>query len=172
MTKTQEQCYDIIDRLHLEKVNGKPREEIAKQIEKALVSLNLSYVLADVVDYLMMDCESTMRELSVEYEDPAKTYFKEMKKLAGATRKWAQRATRDINLHEDAEMYQGEVDWWYNMVRLLEDRTGDNVIKTKQVLQWLLTMPSEMNLFKIKMSDFKRSLYDIPDDDRQTETSG
>ena len=61
MTKTQEQCYDIIDRLHLEKVNGKPREEIAKQIEKALVSLNLSYVLADVVDYLMMDCESTMR---------------------------------------------------------------------------------------------------------------
>ena len=156
MTKTQEQCYDIIDRLHLEKVNGKPREELCKQIEKALVSLNLSYVLADVVDYLMMDCESTMRELSVEYEDPAKTYFKEMKKLAGATRKWAQRGTRDINRHEDADQYAGEVDWWYNMVRMLEDRTGEDELKTKQVLDWISTMPSVMDLFKIRKKDFQR----------------
>ena len=78
MTKTQEQCYGIIDHFKLDQVTGKTRDELCKQIEKALVSLNLSYVLADVVDTLMLDCESIMRELSVEYEDPAKSYFKEM----------------------------------------------------------------------------------------------
>ena len=155
MTKTQEQCYMIIDHYHLDQVTGKTRDEIAKHIEKALVSLNIAYVLADVIDWLMLDCESMMREMMVEYEDPGKTYFKEMKKLAGATRKWAQRATRDINLHEDAEMYQGEVDWWYNMVRLLEDRTGEDQLKTKQVLDWICTMPSVMNVFNVKKRDFK-----------------
>ena len=156
MTKTQEQCYEIIDHYHLDQVNGKPREEIAKQIEKALVSLNLSYVLADVVDWLMLDCESTLREMMVEYEDPAKNYFKEMKKLAGATRKWAQRGTHDINRDKEAEQYQGEVDWWYNMVRMLEDRTGEDELKTKQVLDWISTMPSVMDLFKIRKKDFQR----------------
>ena len=156
MTKTQEQCYEIIDHYHLDQVNGKPREEIAKQIEKALVSLNLSYVLADVVDWLMLDCESMLRELMVEYQDPAKNYFKEMKKLAGATRKWAQRGTHDINRDKEAEQYQGEVDWWYNMVRMLEDRTGEDELKTKQVLDWISTMPSVMDLFKIRKKDFQR----------------
>ena len=156
MTKTQEQCYGIIDRFKLDEVTGKTRDELCKQIEKALVSLNLSYVLADVVDTLMLDCESVMRELSVEYEDPAKSYFKEMKKLAGATRKWAQRGTRDINRHEDADQYAGEVDWWYNMIRLLEDRTGEDQLKTKQVLDWICTMPSVMDLFNVKKRDFKR----------------
>ena len=156
MTKTLEQCYGIIDRFKLDEVTGKTRDELCKQIEKALVSLNLSYVLADVVDTLMLDCESVMRELSVEYEDPAKSYFKEMKKLAGATRKWAQRGTRDINRHEDADQYAGEVDWWYNMVRMLEDRTGEDELKTKQVLDWISTMPSVMDLFKIRKKDFQR----------------
>ena len=78
-----------------------------------------------------------------------------MKKLAGACRKWAQRATRDINLHEDAEMYQGEVDWWYNIIRLIEDRTGEDQLKTKQVLDWICTMPSVMNVFNVKKRDFK-----------------
>ena len=78
-----------------------------------------------------------------------------MKKLAGACRKWAQRGTRDINRHEDADQYAGEVDWWYNMVRMLEDRTGEDELKTKQVLDWISTMPSVMDLFKVKKRDFK-----------------
>ena len=45
MTKTQEQCYMIIDHYHLDQVTGKTRDEIAKHIEKALVSLNIAYVL-------------------------------------------------------------------------------------------------------------------------------
>ena len=156
MNESQKQCDRIIDNFHLDTLLNKSREEIKKQVEKALVSLNLAYVMADVVDSLMLDCESILRGLSVEYEDPAKTYFKEMKKLAGATRKWAQRGTRDINRDEDADQYAGEVDWWYNMVRMLEDRTGEDELKTKQVLDWISTMPSVMDLFKVRKRDFQR----------------
>ena len=144
----------IIDNLRLESRTGKSREEIKQQIKKALVSLNLAYVMADLVDSLMLDCESIMRQLSVEYEDPGKTYFKEMKKLAGATRKWAMRATRDINRDRDGDDYAKDVDWWYNMVRLIADRTGEDELKTKQVIEWITTMPSVMNVFKVKKRDF------------------
>ena len=154
MTETEKNCEMIIDNLRLESRTGKSREEIKQQIKKALVSLNLAYVMADLVDSLMLDCESIMRQLSVEYEDPGKTYFKEMKKLAGATRKWAMRATRDINRDRDGDDYAKDVDWWYNMVRLIADRTGEDELKTKQVIEWISTMPSVMNVFKVKKRDF------------------
>ena len=154
MTETEKNCEMIIDNLRLESRTGKSREEIKQQIKKALVSLNLAYVMADLVDSLMLDCESIMRQLSVEYEDPGKTYFKEMKKLAGATRKWAMRATRDINRDRDGDDYAKDVDWWYNMVRLIADRTGEDELKTKQVIEWITTMPSVMNVFKVKKRDF------------------
>ena len=155
MTETEKNCEVLIDNLRLESRTGKSREEIKQQIKKALVSLNLAYVMADLVDSLMLDCESLMRQLSVEYEDPGKTYFKEMKKLAGATRKWAQRGTRDINRDLDGDDYAKDVDWWYNMVRLIADRTGEDELKTKQVLDWICTMPSVMNVFNVKKRDFK-----------------
>ena len=49
---------------------------------------------------------------------------------------------------------------WYNLIRLVEDRTGSDQLKTKQVIQWLTTMPSVMNMFNVKTLHFKRLIDD------------
>ena len=42
------------------------------------------------------------------------------------------------------------------MIRLLADRTGDDELKTLQVINWLATMPSQLNMLDVKERDFKR----------------
>jgi hypothetical protein len=42
------------------------------------------------------------------------------------------------------------------MVRLLADRTGDDELKTLQVINWLTTMPTQLSMFDVKKRDFKR----------------
>ena len=42
------------------------------------------------------------------------------------------------------------------MIRLLADRTGEDELKTNQVINWLITMPSQLNMFDVKKRDFKR----------------
>lgn len=149
--------YDaMIERLHLEKATGKPHDELRQILRRALTGLNLAYVLADVVNALMLDVEDELASIDVPYDDRDKSYFKELRKLAEATRKWANMATSGMYHHEDADDFTGECDWWYNIIRLIEDRTGSDELKTKQVLMWLTTMPSVMGLFDVKLNDFKQ----------------
>lgn len=153
---TTDQYDAMIESLHLVKATGLTHDELRLIVRRALVSLNLCYVLADVVDSLMKDVEDQLLKVKVPYDDRDRSYFKEMKKLVGASRKWAQRATRDLYHIKETDDFTGESDWWYNIIRLIEDRTGEDELKTKQVLQWLTTMPSVMGLFKVNMKDFRR----------------
>ena len=153
---TTDQYDAMIVSLHLVEATGLTHDELRMIVRRALVSLNLSYVLADVVDSLMKDVEDQLLKVKVPYDDRDRSYFKEMKKLVGASRKWAQRATRDLYHIKETDDFTGESDWWYNVIRLIEDRTGEDELKTKQVLQWLTTMPSVMGLFKVNMKDFRR----------------
>ena len=153
---TADQYDAMIESLHLVEATGLAHDELRMIVRRALVSLNLCYVLADVVDSLMKDVEDQLLKVKVPYDDRDRSYFKEMKKLVGASRKWAQRATRDLYHIKETDDFTGESDWWYNIIRLIEDRTGEDELKTKQVLQWLTTMPSVMGLFNVKMKDFRR----------------
>jgi len=155
---TADQYDAMIESLHLVEATGLTHDELRMIVRRALVSLNLCYVLADVVNSLMIDVEDEMAKVKVPYDDRDRAYFKELKKLVGASRKWALRATRGLYHHEDVEDFTGESDWWYNIIRLIEDRTGEDELKTKQVLQWLTTMPSVLGLFNVKMKDFRREL--------------
>ena len=100
--------------------------------------------IADKVKVPLM----TDRELS---------YFKELKKLANATRKWAFAITRDAR-HSDSDGDMAkESDWWYNLILMVEDRTGTDELKTKQLLEWISTMPSQLHIFEhIRAKDFVR----------------
>lgn len=153
---TVDQYDAMIESLHLVEATGLTHDELRTIVRRALIGLNLSYVLADVINSLLIDVEDELAKIRVPYDDRDRSYFKELKKLVSASRKWALRATRGLYHHQDADDFAGESDWWYNIIRLIEDRTGEDELKTKQVLQWLTTMPSVMGLFKVKMKDFRR----------------
>ena len=145
--RDRDQFDEVIDNLHLIEATGKEREELHEVVRKALVSLNLAYAMADVADYLLKDVEQLLWSVKVPYNDRDKAYFKEWKKLTCAARKWAKKITHDLYRRDDAEETADDFDWWFNMIRLIADRTGEDKLKTKQVIQWLAHMPSVMHLF-------------------------
>lgn len=148
----------IIDKLNLERATGMSREELYRNIEKAATLMDLAVCLADVVNSLMIDVTDLADKVKVPLMSERElSYFKELKKLANATRKWALSITRDARHSERDGDLATESDWWYNLILMVEDRTGTDELKTKQVIEWLSTMPSQMHMFEdIRINNFER----------------
>lgn len=155
--ETRRQLDNIIDTLRLEQSTGLTRDEIYVYIEKAARLMDLSVCLADVINSLMIDVTDISAKVKVPLMDErSRNYFKELKKLANATRKWAYAVTRDARHSERDGDLATESDWWYNLILMVEDRTGTDQLKTKQLIQWISTMPSQLHLFDIHTKDFER----------------
>lgn len=149
---------NIIDKLNLERSTGMNREELYRNIEKAATLMDLSVCLADVVNSLMIDVIDIANKVKVPLmTDRELSYFKELKKLANATRKWAFAITRDARHSDNDSDMAKESDWWYNLILMVEDRTGTDELKTRQLLEWISTMPSQLHIFEhIRAKNFVR----------------
>jgi hypothetical protein len=108
----------------------------------------------------MIDVTDISAKVNVSLmDDRSRSYIKELKKLANATRKWANTITHDARQSERDGDLATESDWWYNLILMVEDRTGNDELKTKQVIRWLSTMPSQLHIFDdIHTKDFERLL--------------
>lgn len=146
---------DAIDRCELMEHTLKSREEVHWLIKRAVTCMNLAHVLADVCETLVLDCESILRPVGAQFEREDKRNFNDMARRLRDARKACYRACKGPYSTPDGDDYAQECDWWYNMIRLLADRVGENKLKTEQVLNWICTMPSEMNMFKVKKRDFQ-----------------
>lgn len=155
--ETRKKWDTIIDALHLIQATGMTREELHKNIETVAVMMDLITVLADVIDSMLLDIDNLLAKVKTPLDDRDRSYFKELRKLIKAARKWAQRATRETRHSERDGDLATESDWWYNLILLVEDRTGTDEMKTRQLIRWVSTMPSQMHLFdSINTKDFLR----------------
>lgn len=155
--ETRKQWDDIIDALHLEQATGMTRENLHLHIETVAVMMDLTTVLADVIDTMLLDIDDLLAKVKTPLDDRDRSYFKELRKLIKAARKWAQRATREARHSEHDDDLANESDWWKNFILMVEDRTGTDELKTQQLIQWISTMPSQMHLFEhIRTKDFER----------------
>lgn len=156
MVRDRDELDDVIDRCQMIERTGLTREELHRHIEKATMCLNIAHCLADVCETLVMDSESILRPFGATFERQDKMYFKQLSKSLQNARKCAKRCCMDLYQHKDVNDFAEDSDWWYNIIRLIADRVGDDELKTKQVINWLITMPSVMNMFDVKKRDFKR----------------
>ena len=155
--ETRKQWDDIIDALHLMEATGMTREELHKNIETVAVMMDLATVMAEVIDSMLLDIDDLLAKVKTPLDDRDRSYFKELRKLVNAARKWAQRATRDTRHSERDGDLATESDWWKNFILMVEDRTGTDELKTKQLIRWVSTMPSQLHLFdSIHTKDFLR----------------
>ena len=155
--ETRKKWDTIIDALHLIQATGMTREELHKNIETVAVMMDLTTVLADVIDSMLLDIDNLLAKVKTPLDDRDRSYFKELRKLIKAARNWAQRATRETRHSERDSDLATESDWWYNLILLVEDRTGTDEMKTRQLIRWISTMPSQMHLFdSINTKDFLR----------------
>jgi hypothetical protein len=154
--RERDELADVIDRCMMIEQTGKTREELHKRVEKATLCLNMAHCLSDVIETLVMDAESILRPFGATFEREDKLRFKQLAKALDDAQKCARRTTLGLYKHEQADEFAEDCDWWYNMIRLLADRTGDDELKTLQVINWLTTMPSQLNMFDVKKRDFKK----------------
>jgi len=147
----------IIDALHLIQATGLTREELHRHIETVAVMMDLTTVLADVIDSMLLDIDELLDKVKTPLDDRERSYFKELRKLVNDARKCAQQATRDThNSEHDFDMAM-ESDWWRNFILMVEDRTGTDELKTLLLIRWISTMPSQLHLFdSIHTKDFLR----------------
>ena len=155
--ETRKQWDIIIDALHLIQATGLTREELHRHIETVAVLMDLTTVLADVIDSLLLDIDDLLAKVKTPLDDRDRSYFKQMRKLIRASRKWAQQATRDTQHSERYDDMATESDWWKMFILMVEDRTGTDELKTRQLIRWVSTMPSQLHIFEhIRTKDFER----------------
>ena len=154
---TRKQCDAIIDTLHLIEATGMTREELHQSIESVAILMDLCTVMADVIDSMLLDIDDICKKVKAPLDDRDRSFFKELRKLVNAARKWAQRATRDTRHSERYNDMATESDWWKMFILMVEDRTGNDELKTRQLIRWVSTMPSQLHIFEhIHTKDFLR----------------
>lgn len=155
--ETRKQWDIIIDALHLIQATGMTREELHRHIETVAVLMDLTTVLADVIDSLLLDIDDLLAKVKTPLDDRDRSYFKQLRKLVNAARKWAQRATRDTRHSDSYDDMATESDWWKMFILMVEDRTATDELKTRQLIRWVSTMPSQLHIFEnIRTKDFLR----------------
>lgn len=145
---------DIIDKYKVIEKTGMTREELHKQIFKATTCMSLAYMLTDVADSLLMDADSIFKPFRISLKFQERMQLNKVGSSIAAARRGIKELTGGI-YRSQGDAFATDADWWYNAIRLLHDRTGESLFKTRQVLEWLINMPSEMNMFtKITLKDF------------------
>ena len=154
--RPRDELDDVIDRCDMMARTGLTRDELHKRVEKATLCLNMAHCLSDVIETLVMDAEGILRPFGATFEREDKLHFKQLTKSLQDAQKCAKRCCMGLYNHEQVNDFAEDCDWWYNIIRLIADRVGDDELKTLQVINWLVTMPSTLQMFDVKKRDFKR----------------
>lgn len=154
--RQRDELDDVIDRCDMMARTGLTRDELHKRVEKATLCLNMAHCLSDVIETLVMDAEGILRPFGATFEREDKLHFKQLTKSLQDAQKCSKRCCIGLYNHEQVNDFAEDCDWWYNIIRLIADRVGDDELKTLQVINWLVTMPSTLQMFDVKKRDFKR----------------
>ena len=132
-----------------------PIERIRLLVLRAMTANNLAFILADVINSFIMDCESDLSHFDKCFSRKAKRHFKLMQQNIKAARKWSQELSVPIYKSVVTDSLCADSDWWYALIKLIDDRVSDNAQRCNQFLEYLLNMPEGNSPYKVKAEDFK-----------------
>lgn len=104
-TSERDELDDIIDRFQMETKTGRSREELRALVHKGITCLNIAYCLADVIDWLIFDTDSTLGPFGASLDKNDKRMFKQLKRTLASARQQARDITRGVYHHEDGEKF-------------------------------------------------------------------
>lgn len=146
---------EVIDKYNMETRCHMSRDDIRRHVRRSMVSNNFAFILADVANTFLLDCEADLKRFGVGFSHEDKYNFSQMMNHINAAKKWAKKSALPIYQISDSDNACSESDWWYNLLKLIDDRLGDDPRKTNMFLEYILAMPSEDNLFDVKYDDFR-----------------
>lgn len=128
-------------------------EEATLLARQTISNLNISFVLADVCNSFLSDTESNLKRMGMALSGEDKHRFLLMQKSIKQARIMASAFARPLYHIKDATDACSCSDWYYHFLQLVETKITDDR-KTRLILEFLLTMPDENGVYKVKMDDF------------------
>lgn len=120
-------------------------------LRKANVLTNVAYILADAANSAISDCEGTLNLIETPISKDEKKMFlnaKESVRTAKARTAKVAKALYEMKDAKDVDDACYDSDWWYDFIKKVVDRVGNDKTKERWVMQMVSTMTSELQMFK------------------------
>lgn len=157
MSQRYSSLEEVIKANNLDKNCTMSPESIKHFAKMAMVTNSLAYILADAAESFLMDCDFALGKFDRHLTKEVKRNFKQMHNAVHSARQATKKAAEPMYLTDSGFTDDAciDSDWFYNFLKLLDDRIGVNPQKTQMLLEFLLNMPSEgEELFNPKLEDF------------------
>lgn len=130
--------------------------EIKRRVYKTMAENNAAFVLADAANSFFIDCEKGLSVLGKGFKNEQKMKFSRLKQAVRLAKNLSAEIADELYQLKDEEksfaLYDS--DFYYNLIKLIEDRTGEDPTKAYILLEFLLGMPST-GLYDVKLDDFR-----------------
>ena len=156
MTESEIKIFDdfIVTNKLVEKTQL-PIKTLRSIVKKAMTANNLAYIIADVVDSFIRDCDDSLGKFDKCFSYEAKKTFNEMRKHIQAAKKCSEKLCKPVYHNIRTDDMCSESDWWLAMIKLIDDRTMNSYQKTQMLLEFLLNMPKGDSPYEVDFNDFK-----------------
>lgn len=156
MTEKEIDAIDaFIKEWNLVEKTGYSQETLQNMVRRAMLTNSFAFILADVTNSILMDCEYYMDKLGTGLSQNTKENFRNMLRNITAARKWSEKAIKPLYQSKSVNSLCYDSDWWLNVIKLIDDRIGTDPQKTHLFIEFLLNMPEGDSPYKVTLNDFK-----------------
>ena len=128
-------------------------EEIVKQVRKTVISFNMTFIFADVLNTFLTDTEELMQKMGHNFMHEDKRRFNLVMNAIHQAKVLSQTAASPLYKIRDTDEAMYDSDWWYNFVRLVDDHVLEET-QLHQLLEFIMNMPVQSPVFDVKYGDF------------------
>ena len=156
MTPEEEKVYkEFIKEHKLTEKTNLSEQKIMEKVKRAMTANNFAFILADVVNSFIIDCDIALHPFDKAFSQKSKETFKALQKHIVAARKLSDKLSEPIYDSIRANDMFADSDWWKAIIKLIDDRVADSPQKTTMLLEFLLNMPEGDSTYKVTYNDFK-----------------
>ncbi len=130
-------------------------KEAVERTFRLMTENNLAFILCDAAQSFFVDCERGLGFFGKGVSRSDKMKFNQLKRVVKQGNQLTKELGSILYGLEEADSALHDSDYYYNLIKLIEDRCGDNAQKSNLLLEFLLQMPSS-GLFDVDISDFQR----------------
>lgn len=113
-----------------------------KFISKGHILANIAFIMSDVLEMLILEAGDELKKENRVFKQDVKYRYNNVKDALKLFRRSFLAKTK----LEVQESYGKDSDIMYNMIKLIIDRSGDNLEISKDIFNDILKLPSQFNL--------------------------
>lgn len=113
-----------------------------KFISKGHILANIAFIMSDVLEMLILEAGDELKKENRVFKQDVKYRYNNVKDALKLFRRSFLVKTK----LEVQESYGKDSDIMYNMIKLIIDRSGDNLEISKDIFNDILKLPSQFNL--------------------------